>query len=125
MATLPVMVRESAVAKSGWQRQYAFTQTPGGPPIDLTGLTWTLTVRVSEADETPGGLVSISSTASTSMGSIAVTPVSGIVLATLLPAATLLLGLSSNAYGLWSDPNTATQQLWVRGPFDTTLAALP
>jgi hypothetical protein len=121
-----LQVTANATVDSVWTQQYTFTQTPNGPPIDLTGLTFQLSIRPNVADTTAPALVSVNSTAPTAQGSVTITPTAGIVFVQLTPAATLLLGEGSHVYGLWSQPNNTTSQTaWVRGPFITTLAAQP
>ena len=118
-------VNAFADAGSVWTQTYILTQTPGGPPIDLTGLAFTLSIRPSVQDTTSPALVTVSSTGSTAQGSVTITPLTGTVAVTLTPAATTLLGQGSRPYTLWSSPGTSNATTWVRGSFNTNLVAGP
>lgn len=116
---------KDAVAGSAWSRTYTLRQTPGGPPIDLTGLIFRFVIRPSVTDSTSPAAVSVDSTTSTAQGSITVTPLTGVVFVQLKPAATRLLSRSSWPFALWSNPGTDTELIWDDGTFSTSLAAQP
>lgn len=118
-------VKAFATAGSVWTQTYTLAQYPGGPPIDLTGLVFELVIRPSTTDATNPPLVKVTSAGSTSQGSVTITPGTGTVVVALTPAATLLLGRSTNPYGLWSSPGTTAATEWVSGTFVTSLAAQP
>lgn len=111
-------VNETAVINSSWSRTYNLTQYPNGPAIDLTGMVFEFVVRPNITDTTSPALVQLSSSGSTTQGTITITPTSGIVAVNLTPAATLLLARTNiAAYALWSQPGTSTQTMWVEGEF--------
>jgi hypothetical protein len=67
----------------------------------------------------------VSSTGSTSQGSITITPLTGMVTVLLTPAATTLLGTGIYPYALWASPGTSAANLWVEGNMASQLAAVP
>lgn len=123
MPTQPAQVNATAYAGFVWSETYTLTQTPGGPPIDLTGLVFELVIRPTVQDKTSPALVQVSSSASNAQGSITVTPLTGVVAVDLTPAATLLLGQGARPYTLLSNPNTGTDAAWVEGIFTSKLIA--
>lgn len=120
---VPQQTNATAIAGSVWTTTYTLTQTPGGAPIDLTGLTFELAIRPTVADHTTPALVQVSSSASNAQGSITLTPTSGIVAVSLTPAATTTLGDGIYPYTLWSNPGTSTAVAWVLGSFICHLTA--
>lgn len=121
---MPTQASATAYAGSVWSETYALTQTPNGPPIDLTGLAFSFVIRPSLVDTTSPALVQVSSSGSNAQGSIAVTPTAGIVAVSLTPAATSLLGQGERYYTLWSNYGTNTATAWVEGTFTSKLVAL-
>src|SRR5579859_6415666 len=100
---MPVQASATAYAGSVWDQTYTLTQTPNGPPIDLTGLVFSFVIRPSLVDTTSPALVQVSSSGSNAQGSVTVTPTAGIVTVNLTPAATRLLGAGERYYTLWSN----------------------
>lgn len=121
---MPTIVSALAYAGFVWTQTYTLTQTPNGPPINLTGLVFELVIRPSLTDTTSPALVQVSSAASNAQGSVTVTPLSGIVTVSLTPAATSLLGQGERFYTLCSNAGTTTAALWVEGVFTSKLAAI-
>lgn len=117
----------NAYADAGyqWVETYTFTQTQGGPPIDLTGLVFEFVIRPDVKNTSSPALVQVSSSGSNSQGSISIpTPTNGIVTVTLTPAATTLLGQGSRPYTLLSGAGTSTASSWVTGSFTSRLVAI-
>lgn len=99
---------------SVFAQTYALTQYPGGPAVDLTGLTVEFVVRPNVFDQSAPPLITVSSTGSTAQGSVTVTPASGLVAVSLTPAATALLnGMNKVAVSLWTQPNTSSAIEWL------------
>lgn len=121
---MPTIVSAVAYAGFVWSQTYSLTQTPNGPPIDLTGLVFELVIRPSLTDASSPALVQVSSAASNAQGSVTVTPTAGIVTVNLTPAATTLLGQGERFYTLCSNPGTSTATLWAEGVFTSKLAAI-
>jgi hypothetical protein len=118
----PLPVNAYNAAGSVWAETYNLTQ-PDGTPIDLTGLTFTFSIRPNLKSQTTSALVQVTSAGSNAQGSITVTPLAGTVAVSLTPAATLLLGDNQYAYTLWSNPDTTTSIAWVAGAFVSHLVA--
>lgn len=125
MPIQPAQVNTSCSAGFVWSETYSLTQTPGGPPIDLTGLVFELVIRPNVEDTTSPALVQVSSSGSNTQGSITIaTPANGIVVVNLTPAATTLLGEGVRPYTLCSNPGTSTAACWVSGQFFSRLVAI-
>lgn len=124
MTTYPIT--QAAYATSGSQWTYTYTLTDSsGNPLNLTGLTFEFVVRPTVTNVVEPALISVSSAASSSQGSITITPLSGLVTVILTPAATSLLADGNYPYGLWSAPGTSTATIWYDGNMSASLAALP
>jgi hypothetical protein len=122
---LPTQVNAYCNAGFVWSETFTLTQSPGGPPVDLTGLVVELVIRPSVEDTTSPALVQVSSSGSNPQGSIAVTaPTSGIVTVSLTPAATGLLGEGARPYTLCTNPGTSAAAAWVTGVFFSRLVAI-
>lgn len=124
MATYPITQAAYATSGSAWTWTYPLTDSSGNP-LNLTGLTFEFVVRPTVTNTVEPGLISVSSTASNSQGSITITPLAGLVTVTLTPAATSLLQDGVYPYGLWSSPGTSTATIWYDGNMTANLAALP
>ena len=110
-----------------WSRTFSMTQTQGGPPVDLTGITaWGFVVRLNDFDTTEPALISVSNTAN-SQGQVTVpTPTNGQVTVTLTPAATALLnGATAGQFVLFSNPGTSTQSDWADGELSVQQVPIP
>lgn len=111
---------------SSWSRTFNLTQFQGGPPVDLTGMSFGFVVRLSDFDQAEPALVSVVSTASSSQGSVTINATAGQVTVNLLPAATALLsGAGKAQFALWSNPNSTTQTEWANGEFNIVQVPLP
>jgi hypothetical protein len=122
---LPTQVNAYCNAGFVWTATFTLTQTPGGPPVDLTGLVVELVIRPTVEDTTSPALVQVSSSGSNPQGSITVTtPTSGIATVNLTPAATTLLGEGARPYTVCTNPGTSTAAAWVTGVFFSRLVAI-
>ena len=111
---------------SGWSHTFSLTQSPGGPPANLTGLTFGFVVRLSDFDQSEPPLISVNSTVSGSQGSVAINLTTGQVTVYLSPAATMLLfGAEHARFALWSNPNSSTQMEWDAGELNIVQVPLP
>ena len=120
-----MQVTATANAGSAWSQTYTITQTPGGPPVDLTGWTFELVIRPSSSDLTSPALVQVTSAQSSAQGSITITPETGTVAVVLTPAATMILGQGARPYALWSGPGTDAATVWVDGTIVSRLVPVP
>lgn len=122
---LPTQVNAYCNAGFVWSQTFALTQTPGGPPVDLTGLVVELVIRPTVEDTTSPALVQVSSSGSNTQGSITITsPTGGIVVVDLTPTATTLLGEGARPFTLCTNPGTSTAAAWVTGMFFSRLVAI-
>ena len=117
-------VNATAYAGSGWSETYTLTN-PDNTPINLTGLTFVLSIRPDVTNTATPALVSVTSAGATAQGSVTITPLTGTVAVTLTPAATTLLADDTWPYALWSSPGTSAALAWVAGKFTSSLVAGP
>lgn len=124
MPTYPITQAAYVDAGGQWTYTYPLTDNNGNP-INLTGIPFEFVVRPTATNTTEPALISVSSTAPNSQGSITITPLSGLVAVTLTPAATLLLPAGTYPYALWSSPGTSTAAPWFIGNMTSQAVALP
>lgn len=124
MPIFPNVVPAYVDADGTWSETYTLTDNLGNP-LNLTGMVFQFVVRTTLTNTTEPALITVSSSGTTSQGSITITPLTGVVTVSLTPAATLPLGQGVYPYALWSNPGTSTQTPWVKGNMTSDLVAVP
>lgn len=119
MPALPMQANAQAAARGEWVQGYTLTNDDG-TPVDLTGATFEFVIRSAVTDLTEPALVSITAT-ETAQGYLTVT--GNVVLVSVYPAATTLLGQGAWPYALWMNPGTTTATPIVEGTFYSGLVA--
>lgn len=104
-----------AYAGSQWQVTFQFFQSDGQTLMDISTLSFQCVVRTSP-ENTGAALFSVVSGSSSSYGSITVTTGTSTILVTLTPTAIALLGAGeSYSITFWSNPDTATANVFANG----------
>jgi hypothetical protein len=120
-APLPNFFQAIAPIGSQWAQSYQVTNDDG-TLANITNKTFELVVRNTQTAAT---VFSVSSTASTTYGTITVTSSSATLQVVLTPTATnLLTGYGAN-YALWMDPNLNDATTLVAGVFYGRTVAQP